>query len=289
MSETAPEDTVRVVGTETFDQIDCERFRVDGTATVHGVLRTDDATINGNASVGGSLDAGEVTADGSLTVDGDGHARAATIDGAGTFGGRLAVDLLRVDGSVTVEADASADHVAVDGSATVGGNLDGHEVECDGTLSVEGTVVAAELAVDGRVAVDELTDVADLSVDGTATYGDVNAERVTTDGRLDAGEVSAQQFELTLHADSAAEAVDATEVAVRRGESGDGLLGGGGGTLEVGVVTGETIELDATRAETVAGERVTLGPDVEVAVVYADDLSADDAATVGEVRASDEY
>lgn len=292
MGETI-QDTVHVIGTGAYEYVDCERFRVDGTATVDGDAFAAVASVNGTATVGGRLDAGEVDADGSVTVAGDVRAETVTVDGAGEFRGDVGADRLAADGTARIGGDASVDHIDADGSTAVGGNLDGHEVQSDGSLTVDGNVVAARAAFDGSVAVEGLTDVTELAVDGSGTFGDVNADAVTVEGRLRAGEVAARTFEFTVQGDSEADAVEGTEITVRRGEEGSSLLEGildpGDPAFEVDTVSGEVVDLDAVRADVVAGERVVLGPDAEVGVVYADDLDADDGASVGDVRAYEDY
>ncbi|MFC5972182.1 hypothetical protein ACFPYI_12650 [Halomarina salina] len=259
MTELDRGERVSVDGIGSFDDVDCETFDVDGTCSVAGDVLADRVLVDGATDVGGRVDARELDADGSLTVAGVVH----------------------------------VDVVHLDGATEVGGNLDVHEVDGDGATEIAGSLVASGARFDGTVAVGGLTDVTTLTVDGVGRFDDVNADAFTVDGALHAGDVAADSFEFDVHDDSTAETVSGAEIRVRRGDHDPSLLarfvGSDDGTFTVGTVEGGTVALDATDAETVVGEHVTLGPDADVAVVYTDDLDADPAASVGEVRSFDAY
>lgn len=258
MSDTARRDSISVSGSSSYDSVDCETFDVSGKATVSENVRADDVDVSGKATVGGDLESQDVETTGKLDVGGS----------------------------------AAADQLTVSGKVDVGGNLDGHDVDVSGKLSVGGSLVAAEASTSGKVDVGGLTDVTELTVGGTGKFGDVNVETFAGAGRVDADEFHAESFELTLDGRSTVDELTATDVVVRdSSQSGSFLrrLLGSDGVLEVGTVEAETVELDGTRADTVAAERVTLGEDAEVDTVYADDLDAHADATVGERRDYAEY
>jgi len=249
MSDTARDDRISVSGSSSYDSVDCEAFEAIEKVTVTRDLRANDVDISGTATVGGDLEGQDVAISGKLAVDGS----------------------------------VAADQLTVSGKTTVGGNLDGHIVDASGKLSVDGSLVAAEASVSGKVEVDGLTDVTDLTVSGTAVFDDVNAETFTGAGKVDTTECHAESFDLTVDGRSEVDALTATDVVVRdSAQSGSFLrrLLRGDGVLDVGTVEAETVDLDATRADTVVAERVTLGPDAEVGAVYADDLDAHADATV---------
>jgi cytoskeletal protein CcmA (bactofilin family) len=296
MGNTFRGDTIRIDGAGKYDTVDVEQFRVNGTGKVAEDLYAGDARIAGTAKVGGRADVGDLDVDGTVKIEG--HVRAETIelDGTGKFGGDVAADSLSGDGTTKIGGDASVDHLRADGTMKVGGNLDGHEVESDGTMKVSGSLVASDARFDGTGKVRGLTDVTELSVDGTGKFDDVNADTLTGKGSFRAADVNAGTFDLSLGGDSAADSVRGTEVRVRRRDSSSASLGkkllnlsGDDPVFEVGVVEGETVELDATRAETVVGERVTLGADADVETVYTDSLDDHADATVGDVRPREEY
>ncbi|WP_232686181.1 hypothetical protein [Halobacterium zhouii] len=293
MGDTVRGDTIRIDGTGKYDTVDVEEFRVNGTGKVSEDLYAGAASINGTGKVGGHADVGELDVDGTVKIEGNVRAETVEVDGTGKFGGDVAADELGGDGTVKIGGDASVDHLRADGTTKVGGNLDGHHVESDGTMKVGGSLVASDARFDGTGKVRGLTDVTELGVDGTGKFGDVNAETLTAKGSLRAEDVNARVFDLALDGDSEADSVRGTQIHVRRRESdsslGSKLLNRGDPVFEVGVVEGETVELDATRAETVVGDGVTLGPDVNAETVYTDDLDAHDDATVGDVRPRDDY
>jgi cytoskeletal protein CcmA (bactofilin family) len=295
MSEASNGETVRVAGSGTHDRVDCERFRVDGSATVREGLFADRTRVNGSLDVQGPVEGGEVDADGSVSVEGAVAVDDLSVGGTATFERSVRAEHVSVGGSGTFDGSVSADHVDLDGSVEFGDNLDRHEIEGDGSTTVAGTLVAATASFDGSVSVEGLTDVTDLSVDGSGTFGDVSAETFVGEGAFDADAVTAGTFEFAVAGASSAEAVEGGDVAVTEGEAGTltslvrGLLGRDDPVLEVATVEGETVSLDVTRAGTVVGESVVLGADAEVDVVYTDDLDAADGATVGDVRSYDDF
>lgn len=281
-------DTIRIDGTGKYDSVDVDAFVVNGTGTVAEDLYASSATIAGTTKVGGQADVGELTVDGTLKITGDVRAETVETDGTAKFGGDVAAESLTGDGTTKIGGDASVDHLRADGTTKVVGNLDGHEVESDGTIKVGGSLVASAARFDGIGKVRGLTDVTELAVDGTGTFADVNAETLTAKGSLRAAAVTAGSFDLSLRGDSAVEHVRGTETRVRRADAATAPdpkpLTRGAPVLRAGVVEGETVDLDATRAETVVGDHVTLGPDVHVDAVYTDDLEAHEDATIGDVR-----
>ncbi len=276
MGDTIRGERISIDGAGSYDEVDCETFNVNGTGKVSGDLYATTVDVDGTAKVGGRVDAVDLDVDGTAKVDGD--VRGETVE---------------VDGTAKFATNLSADHLAVDGTAKVGGNLDGHEVEADGTLKVSGSLVAADAQIDGTVKVGGVTDATTLAIDGTGTFGDVNADECSVAGSVRADSVSARTVDVTVEGRSTVGSVRATEVSVRPGDGSRSLasklLGGDGERVfEVDTVEAESVELDATRAGTVVGDVVTLGPDAEVDVVYTDDLDAADA-TVGDVRPREEY
>jgi cytoskeletal protein CcmA (bactofilin family) len=293
MSDTNGGDRITINGAGTYDTVDCERFEVNGTGKVSGDVYATAATINGTAKVGGRVDATTLDVDGTAKVGDAVHAERVAVDGTAKFRQDVTADEVAVDGTTKVTGDASGSEFGVDGTLKVGGNLDGHDVEIDGTAKVSGSLVAADATVDGTVKVGGLTDVTDLEVDGSGKFGDVNADVVAATGALRAGDVAARTFDLALKSESQARTVRASEVDVRRREGaasiGKKLLGRGDPVFDVETVEGERVALDATNAETVVADRVTLGPDATVDVVYSDDVDADPGADVGDVRPREAY
>ncbi|MXR21981.1 hypothetical protein [Halobacterium bonnevillei] len=326
MSDTTGGDHVSVSGSASYDRVDCATFENSGKATVTGLLRADRVDSSGKLRAG-SLDAGSVDVRKKLVVEGDatvedldssgktvvrGDARADELDGSGKTVVRGDASIDRLDGSgktsvdgnfdgqevdtsgtLDVDGNASVDRLDGSGKTSVDGNFDGHEIETSGKLAVGGSLVAANVDVSGNLRVDGLTDVTDLVVDGAGTFEDVNADALTATGSLRAGDVAARRFELTLGDESRVDSVRATEVVVRAGERGRSLvtklLGRDDAVLAVDTVEGETVDLDVTDAETVVGDRVTLGPDASVGVVYSDDVDAAPDADVGDVKSRDAY
>jgi cytoskeletal protein CcmA (bactofilin family) len=258
MSDNARRNRVSVSGSSSYDSLDCETLDVSGKATVSRDLLADEVDVSGKATVGGDLESQDVETTGKLTVDGS----------------------------------AATDALTVSGKVAVGGNLDGHDVDASGKLDVDGSLVAAEASVSGKVEVGGLTDVTDLTVGGAGAFADVNVETFAGAGKVDADEFAADRFELTVDGRSTVGSLTASEVVVRDSdESGSFLrrLLGSDGVLDVGTVEGETVDLNATRADTVVGDAVALGPDAEAGTVYADDLDVHDDATVGEIRDRADY
>ena len=292
-------DQVRVLAIGRYDRIDCETFEVYGTAKVVEDVFADEASVYGTAKVGGDLLADELSVGGSVKIDGDASVTEATLDGATSVGGNLDGHVVEGSGATRVGGSLVAGRVTFDGAVKVGefaevtelgvrgagsfGDVNADVFAAEGGL-VAGSVAAHEfeLVIEGDSEVDRLDgdDIVVTRGSGTVSFADD-----PVDGTLD-------------------ELFDDGDGGFPDGWLG-GLLGGGFGQLfdgelgdgfgqedpvfEAGTITGESVELDCTRAETVVGEHVELGADTEVEVVYTDDLQAHENARVGEVRAYDEY
>jgi cytoskeletal protein CcmA (bactofilin family) len=267
---------VRITGRGSHEDVDAWSLTVNGSGTVERDVVAEEVSVDGSLDVGGTVESESLEVNGTVTVDGDAGVSSLEVDGAGSFGGAV-----------------SADHLEASGSLSVDGNLDGHDVESDGKAVLSGSLVANEAEFFGTVTVEGPTDVTELEVDGAGAFEDVTAASVEVDGSLDANTVNADWFEFDLTGHSTVDRIEADEVTVEREDGITGflrrLLRRGDAVLEVDTVAGEAIRLEATRAGTVAGETVRLAEDVEVDVVYADDLRDHSDATVGEVRPYAEY
>ena len=292
-------DQVRVLAIGRYDRIDCEMFEVYGTAKVIEDVFADEASVYGTAKVGGDLLADELSVGGSVKIDGDASVTEATLDGATSVGSNL-------DGHV----------VEGSGATRVGGSLVASRATFDGAVKVGQLAEVTELGVRGAGSFGDVN--ADVfAVEGALVAGSVVAHEfeLVIDGDSEADRLDGSDIVVTRgpgEVSFADDLVDGkTEESFDDGDGGspDGglreLLRGGFGQLfdgepderfgqedpifEVGTVSGESVELDCTRAETVVGGRVELGANTEVEVVYTDDLDAHEDARVGEVHAYDKY
>lgn len=110
---------------------------------------------------------------------------------------------------------------------------------------------------------------------------DVNAERFTSWGAFNIrGLLNAGNVEIYLYGPCKVREIGGEKIVVRRNAPGKFLkliktfFFAHGGGLEVEVIEGDEIYLEATRAKIVRGNKVEIGPECEIEVVeYLDELT----------------
>lgn len=202
-------------------------------------------------------------------------------------------------GATSVGGDVRADSVRVDGSTSVGGDLVADDLAAAGSLGVAGDLAADVATLDGSTRVDGTARIDALDAEGSAKFAALRGDSATVTGALEATEVaaddlsvrgalavesvSADAVDLAVTDDSTVGRLTADRVHVERVEEG-GWGGDDGPVLIADAVTGESVTLAHTRAGTVAGGNVTIGPGCEVGTVRAADPEIHPDASVETVE-----
>jgi len=230
-----------------------------------------------------------------------------TITGAGRLsGGRF--ESLTVTGAGKVDGDVHAKNVNLSGSAKISGNVTAGEFVAAGSVDVAGRLEAKSINSAGALNVGRGIQAGTLDATGAfSSGGDVEATAFRARGGFTVrGRIKADSVDIEIGGRCRADAIQAPRITVTRGSSG----GGGGGAVSVSVVgqgasvsvtssasstssgerildvdriEGTTVSLEATRARTVKGARVTIGAECQIdRVEYTEEFKATDGAKVGE-------
>lgn len=228
----------------------------------------------------------------------------ASISGSGKLSGGV-YDTVKVAGAGKIEGDIDANYITTAGACRIAGNVKAKKMKTAGACKVLGDVRAGELkvagscAIEGRVEADSLESAGSQTVlKGVAAKeievagswkvgGNVEADRFTAKGSIEVeGLLSADEVRLELGGRSQVREIGGARIEVRRSSRGwFNLLGLGRslGSLEVETIEGDEIYLEATKAQTVRGKRVTIGEDCRIErVEYEESLQVDDSAKVKE-------
>jgi cytoskeletal protein CcmA (bactofilin family) len=226
---------------------------------------------------------------GPQVVDGG---RKIVIRGAGVMPGDTVTEEFKCAGSCRVEGSLKAREVHVSGSCLIEGGCECQEFHASGKAEVRGDVQAAEFHVAGKSEVHGDLRAGDVSVSGKAEiHGSIlDAEDVSLAGGIRVGRDvrtgdfnSRGQFEIggTLEAEdisirlagtSRVPTMKGAEISVRRGER--------NGELVVGTIEGGEVYVESTRARTIKGESVHVGPFCTVDEVQAGELVVHESSTV---------
>jgi len=183
---------------------------------------------------------------------------------------------MRTSGSAKVTGDVEAGEFHTSGSGKVAGRVQAERVRISGSQSIGGDLKGKEVRVSGACSVG----------------GDVEAEFFKASGSFEiAGLLNAEQVEIHLAGRSRVREIGGTRVTVRIGGSGRTVLGiplllrlgrwTGHGDLEVETIEADEIELEATKARVVRGQRVRIGPGCEIETVeYGESLEVEESAFV---------
>jgi cytoskeletal protein CcmA (bactofilin family) len=202
--------------------------------------------------------------------------------GSARVQGPLVAETARVAGSCLFEGDVTVEDFRSAGSHRIAGSLKAESVEASGSLEVVGTIEAEEISSSGSL----------------HAQGSVRAERIRSGGRFHVeGGVVTEQFRsggaVRIDGGLKAEDIDidlggSSKIPTIEGEVILVKATGGffrvRGDLIADRIEGETIELEATTADLVKGQDVTIGPHCRIDVVEAQNLTVHQSSEVRERR-----
>ena len=231
--------------------------------------------INGSGSASGGLYA-EVKINGSGRVNGDIQCRGFHANGSSTVEGSLQAELCKVSGSTRIEGGLQADKLVVSGSMKAAGGFRGKDARVDGDAKFAGPVAAEKVVVHG----------------GMKVEGNLEAEEFRCRGNFHVeGLLNAETVDVVLAGSSEAREIGGGLIRVKRpllansiGKFVKGLLGVED-HLTTDIIEGDELELEATRARIVRGNRITIGPDCEIGLLeYKSELNRNPNSKINEER-----
>jgi cytoskeletal protein CcmA (bactofilin family) len=185
--------------------------------------------------------------------------------GSAKVQGSLIAEVARVAGACTFEGDVQVEEFRSAGSVRIVGNLKAETIESSGSMHVEGSIKAEELSSSGSLQV----------------KGSVESEEFRSSGsvRIDQG-LTAEEIEIDLGGTSKIPTIEGESIRVKA----TGGFFRVRGELTAERIKGQDIELEATTANLVKGERVNIGPHCRIDFVEASKLVVHESSEVGERR-----
>ncbi|THF82666.1 hypothetical protein [Cohnella fermenti] len=200
----------------------------------------------------------------------------------GTFGRITIIGESKLNGATECESFSCTGNSEVDGDLTAG------KLKVIGELEIAGDLKARSVSVTGETRVKGGAQGDLLNVRGGefAVGADCEFEEIKVYGAIRAGGLlSADRMELRLFGGSLASEIGgghilikmSKKLAIKKLFSLHDF-----GTIKVGTIEGDTIELEHTAADVVRGNRVTIGPGCEIGrVEYRGELKVSAKAKVG--------
>jgi cytoskeletal protein CcmA (bactofilin family) len=202
-----------------------------------------------------------------------------SIRGEGTIVNDVECSVFHVYGTSEIAENATAGSVKILGEAEVKGNMEAEETLIMGTMTIGGnallkkTKIFGTLDVEGRLTGEETT------IKGSVTVnGDVEYEKFDSSGGFEIkGLLNADSIKISLRfGESRAEEIGGGKIIIKRKRNSLLPFGGEEGTLAAKVIEGDEIYLENTKAATVRGNKVNIGPGCQIGLVeYKNDLKQD--------------
>jgi cytoskeletal protein CcmA (bactofilin family) len=224
------------------------------------------------------------------------------INGSGSYGGGR-YNKVKIRGEGTITTDFECDEFKTFGSSDILKNGKAQKFDVFGETQVRGNIITEELKVFGTLKVGGTAEAGKANVLGSLEIGDrFTCEEADIKGSLSVkGDAEFEKFHSTgefqitglLNADEVV-------ISLRFGTSKAAEIGGekiqinrkpllailrGDGFLEAGVIEGDEISLENTKADVVRGKKVHIGQGCEIGLVeYQEEYKADPAAMVKEKK-----
>ncbi|MFF2482324.1 hypothetical protein [Paenibacillus sp. NPDC058071] len=194
-----------------------------------------DLTISGIASTrGGSFN--RVKIDGIGRVEGDIECSAFSSNGKMTVNGSVRTKITDMNGIGSLKGGLYTEKLDINGKVNVGGDLVSEELHLSGMLTVQGDCEAESFQAEGRLA-----------------FGSLNAGHISIklQGPSRINEIGGETIQIRKHSGKFAKLLKALPLpAVNR--------------LTAGVIEGDEIYLENTKADIVRGSQVTIGEGCEI-------------------------
>ncbi|MCS7462964.1 bactofilin [Paenibacillus doosanensis] len=214
--------------------------------------------IDGYGKLLSDIDCVEFGTNGKSEVRGSLQAEKASINGSVRIHGAVRIsDTLEVNGETKIDGDAGFRQLKGKGSTTVGGSLNGEIVDVEGGINVEGDCEAETVIVQGGFRI--------------------------------GGLLSGGIIDVTMYWPCQAEEIGGEKIMVRR----SGLKSFlnpflpkfASKQLKADTIEGDEIYLEHTVAQTVRGNRITIGPGCVIQrVEYKHSMDRDKGAQINEIK-----
>lgn len=198
---------------------------------------------------------------------------------------------VKIDGVIKVVGDIEARSFKLNGVIRTTGSVKSESFECDGTLKVAGSLSAGKMRMNGLVNVEGALSGEHLLLNGLLKIkGDCEFERVEGEGGFDVdGLLNAGSINLKLQGRGKAREIGVESLYIRQGAKSlwskvwKWLFPKFKPELQAGVIEGDDIDVEHTKADVIRGSRVVIGKGSVIGrVEYRTELKVHPGATIGE-------
>ncbi|CAM2936067.1 polymer-forming cytoskeletal protein [Paenibacillus sediminis] len=212
---------------------------------------------------------GNMQIDGMGKVNGDIDCLACEVNGTSHFYGAVIAESIRISGTGTVDGEAKAGSILVEGFSTFKKDVSCKSIAVNGRGVLEGNLTAETVEIGGSAKI----------------KGDLESETIRVQGGFSIGGfLNAGELDITLQHVSQAKDIGVEKITVKKGgrrrffEQITPVLAS---RLEANVIEGDEIYLEYTHANTVRGNRVTIGPGCRIKLVeYKEEFKQDPSSQV---------
>ncbi len=227
--------------------------------------------ISGSGKVLGNVKCGEFRCSGAAKIEGDMEAETAGSSGSTRISGRLSCKELSNSGSLHCGNASIEEELRTSGSTKVEGRLNAGIIKSSGSLICEESIHCRQLSTSGSCKVG----------------GDIEAEFFHSTGMLSIpGLLNAETVEIYPGSGSKIGSIGGSNIQISISNNaysgiGAGLFRRNGFTyntkLEVGLIEGDSVELECTRANIVRGRDVVIGKGCKIDLVeYTGTITAEE-------------
>ncbi len=231
---------------------------------------------------------------GNLVLSGNGETAGGTfekvvINGSGIVNGHIECNEFRCNGSARINGNIKAQNTIINGSTKVLGDVVSKKMEIHGHSTIEGMVNFGELEINGHTKLKSSIKGEKLSLEGiTKIEGDCEVETAYLNGAFTiTGLLNADEISVQLHGRSSVKEIGGEKVTVKRENRIlfilEKLIKPLSKELQVDLIEGDILNLEYTKANTVRGNHIVIGPGCKIGVLeYSGDLHLSDEAIVKE-------
>lgn len=245
---------LRITGSGTSSGGEFAEVRISGSGNIEGNVKSDSLSVIGSGKVAGDVKSDSCSVNGALKIQGELQTKSLKVNGSVSIQDKSYIGQGNLKGVVKLDDDLQIDTGQVTGSLRVKGNLRGNTLVSFGRLHVEQDCEVEEFQ----------------AKEGFEINGLLNAEKIDIylSSQSKVKEMGGEKIHIRQHDDTLLRNVLKKMFSMHA-------------FIEVDVIEGDEINLEATRAKVVRGNHVVIGKGCQIGLVeYTGSLNIKDGAEV---------
>jgi cytoskeletal protein CcmA (bactofilin family) len=229
-----------------------QNLHINGMGKIRGG-KYGNISISGMGTINGPVEAGEVSISGMGSIKGRTKAENFHVNGLGKIKGDLEVRSQGNNGNTKVDGHIKATHLKNNGRLKCTGNIKAEQLNSNGRLVCEGDIDSEIAHIRGSFRIAGLLNIhqVEIEVDGIGYVKEIGGERISVKKH---------------HKSSSSKFIERLARTIRWFRK---------QPLKVGLIEGTQIYIEHTRAKTVRGNNVMIGPNCRIDLLeYSDTLEA---------------